>query len=40
MGMPKRRFFVILGVIAIIILGVALGVGLGVGLKKKSSSNS
>lgn len=38
MGMPKRRFFIVLGVVAFLILAIALGAGLGVGLNKKDSS--
>ena len=40
LGLPMRRFFIILGVIAIIILAIALGAGLGVGLSKKDDDDS
>jgi hypothetical protein len=40
MGMNRRRFFIILGVVAIIILAIALGAGLGVGLSNNDDDSS
>ena len=37
LGMSKRVFYIVLGVVALVVLAIALGVGLGIGLKKKSS---
>jgi hypothetical protein len=40
MGMSKRLFFIVLGVVGFIILAVALGAGLGIGLSKNKDDDS